>query len=159
MNINYDEISPITGNKCVLVEADETTNIESRICMESGYTTNERLKIDSDDITRYESTITEFMCTMKYVDEELGCIWYPTFINLPNGMVYCEPKDDKLVWKTANVIEISEVERLKYPIPNKEGEYFTSRLDVENAKTYDKYDFKSALDELYSIVLEVNNED
>jgi hypothetical protein len=159
MNINYDEASPITGNKCVLVEADETTNIESRICMESGYTTNELLKINSDNIAKYESTITEFMCAMKYIDIELGCIWYPTFINLPGGMVYCEQKDDNLVWKSASVIEMTEEEQLKYPMPDKEGEYFTSRLDVENAKIYDKYDFKSALDELYSVVLEVNNED
>ena len=36
---NYDAISPITGNNCVLIEADEMTNQESRICMESGYTT------------------------------------------------------------------------------------------------------------------------
>ena len=159
MKIEYDEISPITGNKCVLIEADENTNIESRICMESGYTTNERLKIDSVDITKYESTITEYMRTMKYTDDELGCIWYPTFINFPGGMVYCEAGDNELVWKTASVVEMSDEERLKYPIPNKEGEYFTSRLDVENAKTYDKYDFKTALDELYSLIKEVHYED
>ena len=99
------------------------------------------------------------MRVKKYIDNEFGYIWYPTFINLPNGMVYCEAKDDELVWKTASIVEISLTERLKYPIPNKDGEYFTSRLDVNNAKTYDKYDFKSALNELYSIVLEVNNED
>jgi len=139
MNIEYDEISPITGNKCVLVEADENTNIESRICMESGYTTNGRLKIDHDDIAKYELTITEFMRAKKHIDNELGCIWYPTFINIPNGMVYCESDNDTLVWKTAPVVEMSKEERLQYPIPSKEGEYFSSRLDVENAKTYDKF--------------------
>ena len=159
MNINYDEVSPITGNECVLIEADENTNIESRICMESGYTTNDQLKIGSNSIAKFESTITEFMRSVKYVDKELGCIWYPTFISLPNGMVYCEQKNNELVWKFASVVAMSTEEQLKYPIPNKEGEYFTSRLDVDNAKTYDKYDFKAALDELYSVVLEVNNED
>jgi len=159
MNLNYDEISPITGNKCVLIEADENTNIESRICMESGYTTNDYLKIDSDHIAKFESTITEYMSEMKYVDNELGCIWYPTFINLPGGMIYCEPKDNELTWKIASVIDMNEEDRLKYPVPNKPGEYFPSRLDVDNAKTYGKYNFKNALDELYSIVLEVNNED
>ena len=159
MNLEYDEISPITNNKCVLVEADENTNIESRICMESGYTTNERLKIDSDDIVDYESTITEFMCAKKYIDDELGCVWYPTFISLPGGMVYCEPQNNELVWKTAGIVEMSETERLQYPIPNKNGEYFTSRLDVDNAITYGKYEFKNALDELYSMIREVYDED
>ena len=155
MNLDYDEISPITGNKCVLIEADENTNIESRICMESGYTTSERLKIDSDHIAEYEQTITEFMRDTKYIDNKLGCVWYPTFINLPGGMVYCEEKNNDLVWKTASVVELNEEERLQYPIPGKDGEYFTSRLDVDNAKTYGKYEFQTALDELYSIAKEV----
>lgn len=159
MNLDYDETSPITGNECVLIEADENTNIESRICMESGYTTNERLKINSNSIAEYESTITEFMIAMKYVDNELGYIWYPTFINLPGGMVYCEQQNDELVWKAASIVNMSETERLKYPVPNKNGEYFTSRLDVDNAKTYGKYDFKTALNGLYSMITEVYNED
>ena len=29
IKLEYDEKSPITGNKCVIVEADETTNQES----------------------------------------------------------------------------------------------------------------------------------
>ena len=32
-------------------------------------------------------------------------------------------------------------------------------LDVENAKTYGRFEFKTALDELYSIVKEEYNED
>ena len=49
-------------------------------------------------------------------------------------------------------------ERKKYPIVGKEDEYHTSRLDVENANTYDKDNFAAALDELYSIVKEFYNE-
>ena len=158
MNLEYDDISPITGNKCVLIEADENTNIESRICMESGYTTNERLKINSKQLSEYEQTITEFMREMKHVDIDLGCVWYPTFISLPGGMVYCESENDDLVWKAAPIVEMDHKERLQYPIPSKDGEYFSSRLAVEKADTYGKHDFKNALDKLYSMVLEVNNE-
>ena len=50
-------------------------------------------------------------------------------------------------------------ERLNYPILGKENEYHTSRLDVENAKTYDKENFAPALEELYSIVKQLNNDD
>ena len=61
MKLEYDEISPLTGQKTVVVEADEQTNIESYICMESGYTTTDKLKIDSKEVEQYESTITELM--------------------------------------------------------------------------------------------------
>ena len=31
MNLDYDSISPITGNKCVIVEADEKTGLAKNI--------------------------------------------------------------------------------------------------------------------------------
>ena len=159
MKITYDENSPITNNLCVLVEADENTNIESKICMESGYTTNDRLKLNSSHISEYESRITEYMKSVKFIDETES-VWYPTFMQMPGGMLYCEPnKNNELQWKVALVVNIFGEERLKYPIPGKEGEYFTSRLDVENAKIYGQFEFKTALDELYSIVKEEYNED
>ena len=37
LKADYDEISPITGNKCVIIEVDEQSNTTSYICMESGY--------------------------------------------------------------------------------------------------------------------------
>ena len=30
-NLDYDEISPLTGNKCVVVEADQNIGVESRL--------------------------------------------------------------------------------------------------------------------------------
>ena len=35
INLDYDEISPITGNKCVIVEGDPKNGDEHRMCMES----------------------------------------------------------------------------------------------------------------------------
>ena len=117
MNLEYDEISPITGNKCVVVEA-------------------------------------------RHVEEDTGLVWYPTFMQMPGGMLYPEgstPKD--LKWKVARVVNIFGDERLQYPIPGKDGEYFTSKLDVDNANIYDTGDFKLALDSLYDIVKEtIDNE-
>ncbi len=160
MKIDYDEISPITGNKCVIVEADENTNIESRICMESGYSTADTLKQGSNTIEKYEQGLSKFMCEKKFIDETSGLIWYPSFMQLPTGMLYCdEDSNSQLQWKVAGVVEITEKDRQKYPIPGKSDEYFTTRLDVDSAKTYDKYDFETALDELYSMAKEVINED
>ena len=52
----------------------------------------------------------------------------------------------------AEVVDVAEHEKTNYPIPGREGEYFTSKLDVDNAKVFDKLDFANALDALYSIV-------
>ena len=39
----YDDISPITGNKCVIEEANEHDNTVSYLCMESGFASHENL--------------------------------------------------------------------------------------------------------------------
>ena len=128
--------------------------------MESGYTTTDALKIDSDVVQKYEQGLTEFMRDKKFIDEELQLIWYPSFMQLPGGMLYCDEDDDsELQWKVAGVVEIFGEERQKYPIPGKDGEFYTCKLDVDNAKTYGKYHFETALNDLYSIVKEVHNED
>ena len=77
---------------------------------------------------------------------------------MPGGMLYCEGTEELWNWKVAKIVPIVGEERKKYPIVGKEGEYHTSRLDVENANTYDKDNFAAALDELYSIVKEFYNE-
>ena len=156
MNLEYDQISPITNNKCVLVEADETTNTESYLCMESGYTSSDKLQIGSLNVTNYESSITELMRNEKFVDEERNLVWYPAFMPVPGAMLYCEGESNNWQWKVARVVQITGAERIHYPVVGKEGEYHTSRLDVDNAKVYNKLDFESALNELYNIVGEQN---
>ncbi len=158
MNLEYDQISPITNNKCVLVEADEKTNSESYLCMESGYTSSDKLQIGSSDIFNYEASITELMKKEKFIDEERNLIWYPAFMPVPGAMLYCEGESENWQWKVARVVQITGAERIHYPVVGKEGEYHTSRLDVDNAKVYNKLDFESALNELYNIVGEQNED-
>ena len=156
--MDYDEISPITGNQTVLIEADPTTGVESRICMESGYTTTEQFKIGSQEALDYENAgMTEFMRAVKFSDETLGTIWYPAFIQMQGAMLYCEQLDNSsnsLIWKVARVVNVTDEERSKYPIPGKENEYYSSRLDVENALSFEKFQFKAALDQCYAYAKE-----
>ena len=154
MNIDYDEISPITGNKCVVVEAEPENNVISYICMESGYTTTDQLVTGGLYIEQYEAKLTELMIDAKFEDEKTKLTWYPTFMQMPGGMLYPDGTVHNLKWKVAKVIPLIGEERLEYPIPGREGEYYTSTLDVENANIYDTGDFKIALDELYNIVKE-----
>ena len=54
MKLEYDAISPITGNKCVLEEANTNDNTVSYLCMESGFTSHENLIEGSEFEKKYE---------------------------------------------------------------------------------------------------------
>tara|TARA_R110001592_G_C12667708_1_gene703171 strand:- start:49 stop:552 length:504 start_codon:yes stop_codon:yes gene_type:complete len=160
MNIDFDEVSPITGNKCVVVEAEPDNNVISYLCMESGYTTTDQLIKDGTYIETHEEQLTDLMLDAKHEDKETGLVWYPTFMQMPGGMLYPDGTPTAIEWKVARVVSIFGDERLQYPIPGKEGEYFTSKLDVDNANSYNTGDFKIALEDLYNIVKEtIDNED
>ena len=157
-NLDYDSTSPITGNKCVLEEANEHDDTVSYLCMESGFTSHEKLIDDTEFQKKYEKHLTDLMISCKVLDDKRA--WYPTFMQMPGGMLYAEGESNQSwKWKVAQIIPIIGDERLNYPVLGKEKEYHTSRLDVDNAKTYDKNNFTTALDELYSIVKQVYKHD
>ena len=103
---------------------------------------------------KHEEQLTELMLDSKFEDPETGLVWYPTFMQMPGAMLYPEGSVTKIEWRVAKIIPVIGEERLKYPVPGKEGEYFTSRLDVDNANIYDTKDFELALNDLYDIVKE-----
>ena len=61
MNLEYDSLSPVTGNKCVLEEANEHDGSVSYLCMESGFTSHEQLIDGSDFQEKYEERLTDLM--------------------------------------------------------------------------------------------------
>lgn len=160
MKLEYDETSPITGNLCVIVEADEQTNTTSYMCMESGFTTTDNMKIDSDLVAKYEKGLTELMRVSKYEDPDRGLVWYPAFLQMPGiGMLYpVGSSREDIKWEVCKVVMIIGEERKKYPVPGKENEYFTSRLDVENAERFDGNEFEAALDRFYAFASEAYTE-
>ena len=160
LKLDYDEKSPITGNVCVIVEADDKTNATSYMCMESGFTTTDNMKIDSELVEKYETQLTELMRKSKFEDKERGLVWYPAFLQMQGiGMLYpTGTTRDDLKWEVCKVVPIIGEERKKYPVPGKEGEYFTSRLDVENSEKFEGNEFDLALDRFYSLTAEVYRE-
>ena len=158
LELDYDSVSPITGNKCVIEEANQVDNTVSYLCMESGFSSHEKMLEGSDFQVKFEKHLSELMINCKTIDDQKR-VWYPTFMQMPGAMLYAqgESKTD-WNWKVAQIVPIVGDERLNYPVVGKPKEYHTSRLDVENANTYDKEDFASALDNLYSIVKTLYNE-
>jgi hypothetical protein len=153
MNLDYDSISPITGNLCVLEEADEAGNTHY-MCMESGYTTTSYLTIGSEVTEEFESKLTELMRTVRKADTERGLMWYPAFLQTPVAMLYCSGTDaTDLIWEVAQVVPLTEEEQKEYPVPGYEDMYFSSRLDTENSTKFAQDKFGDALD-LFYIILE-----
>ena len=149
--ITYDAISPITGNECVLEEADEQTGVVSMICMETGFTTTDQLVFESEAQETYESGLTELMKQARVIDG-IGLCWYPAFMQLPGAMMYPDGDPNNFHYEVAEVVDIVGEEREKYPVPGKEGEYFTARLDVENATKFEMKEFETALNFFYETV-------
>jgi len=150
IKLDYDEISPITNNLCVIVEALEN-GMNSYMCMESGYVTNDMLRIDSNMIPQYEENISQLMRDVKYIDETRGLIWYPTYMQVGHYVLYSTgtSKHD-LGWEVAEIVTLSNDEMKNYPIPGRTTEFYSSRVDINTAKFY--IDFESAMNALYADV-------
>jgi hypothetical protein len=68
------ETSPITGANSVLVET--VNNKTSRICMDSGFMTNDDFKIENTELLeQYESSMPQLIKDNVYIDESLSYSW------------------------------------------------------------------------------------
>ena len=152
LKADYDEISPITGNLCVIVEVDEKSNTTSYICMESGYVSNTMFEFESPAQLQYHDTVSQLMRDLSKVDDERNLVWYPAFMQTPAGMLYVAGESAKDVhWEVAPVVAISEEEKEKYPVPGKEGRYYQSRAAIELAQSYDSQNFEMAMNTLFNL--------
>lgn len=156
MKLDYDEISPITNNLCVLVEALDN-GMNSYLCMESGFVSNDMLRVGSDMISQYEENISQLMRDVKHIDESRGLVWYPTYMQIENFVLYCSGTSNKdLGWEIASIIPLSDEDSKNYPIPGTDGQYFTARVDIDNSEYF--VDFTSAMTAMYSSVAKLYNE-
>jgi hypothetical protein len=150
IKLDYDEISPITNNLCVIVEALDN-GMNSYMCMESGFVTNDSLRIGSDMIDIYEEHISQLMRDVKHIDETRGLVWYPTYIQVGQFVLYCTGTSMKDIgWEVAQIVPLTDDEMKNYPIPGRNAEYYQSRVDTDSAKFY--IDFESAMNSLYASV-------
>ena len=159
MKLEFDGISPITGNKCVLAESDTETGITSYMCMESGFCTTDKLVSDTDEVEKYENIITQLMRDIKIIDPSTNLIWYPAFLQTPIVMLYCSGTGaHDMIWEVAKVVPIPDDRRNEFPLPGSTDQYYENMLDTGNAELYDKALFDQAFDRFYEIIKEHFNE-
>jgi hypothetical protein len=151
-------LSPIDGNPDYCFESyDQATDITSYLDYKTGYTSNSMLVIQSDYVEQAEKNQPKLVTKLKVIDELRDLVWYPSVINIPlKGMVFPINIDDSedWHWEVLPIREVTEEEKEKYPMPDKEGEYFKTIVDVKGKKNFDKLDFLSALKEIGGVIEE-----
>ena len=128
---------PICFNSDQCFEEVQET-FSSYLCFHCGFMSDSRYKIGSLKLTENLKKSPKFVRDSKFEDTERGIVWFPSVINMGKlGMIFPEGEVDTYVWKYAEVVDIPKEERVMY-------DNHTQRLDVNNAKTFGKYEFLKA---------------
>jgi hypothetical protein len=116
-------------------------------CYGCGFTTNTLMTEDSKFLNEQIEVLPELYKDLIYVDEG-GYNWMPSAVNNPEqGMIYADGKTSKdWKWSVVRAMKIKEEEKEKYPIPNKEGEFYEYKMDMTTLKQFNERDFMEALD-------------
>lgn len=124
---------------------ESENDINSYLCMSCGYTTNSLFKVDSSELEMWEENTPILIKQSKFVDPT-NLVWYPSVLNFPSkGMVFPDGTSElDWKWRVAKIIDIPETERENYPVPGKDGEFYSSKLDIENSTFYERNDFTAA---------------
>ena len=68
------------------------------------------------------------------------------------GMIFPMGSLSKWHWEVMKVRDVTEEEKEKYPIPDNEGTFFKTILDVLGKKDFNKDNFMDALKEIGGVV-------
>lgn len=115
-------------------------------CYGCGFMTNSLMKEGQEFLERQVEILPELYKDLVYIDEDKHH-WIPSSVNKPKiGMVFIDGTDkEKWKWAGVKAIEIQEEEKIKYPIPGKEGEFYEHRIDMETIKHFEERDYMEAL--------------
>jgi|TARA_R110000824_G_scaffold22740_5_gene82786 hypothetical protein len=127
---------------------DETNiDIKTYFCYGCGFQTHSLMKEDEEFFKEQSSTLPELYKDLLWTDKESGMVWMPSQINvLEQGMVFAngaEALDWR--WSAVKAVPVLEEEKEKFPIPNKEGEYYNWRMDMETMKHFEEREYMEAL--------------
>jgi hypothetical protein len=135
----------------------EVNGIELYSCYGCGFQTSSIMKQGETFFEEQMEILPELYKSLLGEDDE-GMVWMPQTVNLPQqGMVFAAaardhgvvnetPSQNNYEWAAVKAVKIPEEEKEKYPIPNKDGEYYEWRMDMTTEKRYSHNDFMEALD-------------
>ena len=120
---------------------EKQESFSSFLCFKCGYMSDSRYKSGSVNMIENIKQSPKIVQDTIHEDNTRDIVWMLSVINMGQmGMIYPEGSKDAYVWKYARVVDIPPEDRDKY-------DGHVQRLDVENAKSFHKFDFLSACDE------------
>lgn len=151
MKLTYDEISPITGNRTVLVEEEEFSGDNVKLCMETGYQTYQfNWRVENEEIiANLENQFPYNVVDSKFIDPG-GNVWYKSFLISPNVLLY----PDEKTWKVAFLVELDPGDGVPIQVPTSENTFATKYLDEANSSTFEETKFEDALFEFQRRITE-----
>ena len=140
---------PHCYSKNCFESTEEATNTISYLCLKCGYTTNSYFTEDSEALQTSFSTAPSLITELQFFDESRKLVWIPCVLNMgKRGIIYPKGTPNNWNWFYAKVVDMNQTEQKAYPIPGKKGEYYKSRLDVQNAMQFEWDDFIGACEEM-----------
>ena len=137
--------SPVDGSENCFRVFTEPISDDHYLCMTTGYMSTSHFKVGSVQLESELEKSPELVKALQQFDSERDIVWIPTILNIPGkGMIYPEGNIGSWNWCYASVVQIPEEEQKNYPVPDKEGEYYTSKLDVENSQKFNNNKFYEA---------------
>jgi hypothetical protein len=132
------------SDACYVDEVNQ--DIKTHFCYGCGFQTNSLMKEGETFYEEQTSLLPELYKDLFYKDEQ-GKIWMPSSINLPlQGMVFANgPSKEQWSWSAVKAVKVSEEEKIKYPIPGKEGQYYEYRMDMTSLKNFQEREYMEAL--------------
>lgn len=149
--MEYDSISPVTGNKTVVEE--QIGDDVYKVCMETGYATYRDAWKDPEILEKVILTMPDYVVDACIIDDT-GGHWFPVLIIGHENVLYPIKTDDKILWAVVNLIELQEDESIEglqlIKLPNENEQLVDFKLDVDNAKIFQLSQFSQAMNEFYS---------
>lgn len=138
-------------------QAKNAPMIQSWMCMRCGYTSTSANKKHSKALREVLKTSPKLVVDLKKWDDERNIYWFPAIVTIMSkGMLHPDGEVDSWQWKYIPVVPIEDSEKEKYRIPGTEGDgencFLKNRFAVEQAQTFEKEDFSSALKAMGAIV-------
>ena len=131
MSIDKMVVCDRCGSDCCYVQ-EVNHEVKNYQCYGCGFITNSLL-VEGSQFFEDQMELLPSLYKELMGEDKNGKIWMPSTVNMPSlGMIFANGKSGAN-WKWAAVlaVPVKDEEKEKYPIPNKEGEFYEWRMDMD----------------------------